>query len=405
MTLLELRNRRNKLMADAALIVRNEVVTTEHRASFDRMMADVDILEADIARLERVAQFDSEQRDAGRPPRPQPGLEVRGEERTELEKKAFAQYVRYGKVSAENAAYLHAGESRDLGTVTAGSITAGSQLVPQGFLYELLVAQRAWGAITTIVKTRKTDNGAPMRIALMNDTGNELSVLGEDTAVTETDPSFSGITLNTDFCSTGVVKVSLAELQDSAFSIEDFLRDSFGKRYYRGVSALITNGSSTGNVQAITAGAPVTTAATGNSTIFDYASIAKLYGALDPGYVQNASWSMNSTTRATLLGVTDSLGRPLYIPSPSADVFDTLIGRPVVLNQFLPSIGANNKSIMFGDFNAGYLFRQVGDFQIVRLNERYLDSGMIGFILFARVGGVVTDAGTHPLQILQNSAS
>ena len=47
------------------------------------------------------------------------------------------------------------------------------------------------------------------------------------------------------------------------------------------------------------------------------------------------------------------------------------------------------------------LSRTVGDLSIVRMNERYLDTGEVGFIGFARVGGFATDAGTHPIVTLQ----
>jgi HK97 family phage major capsid protein len=45
-----------------------------------------------------------------------------------------------------------------------------------------------------------------------------------------------------------------------------------------------------------------------------------------------------------------------------------------------------------GDLKAGYALRTVGDLSIVRMNERYLDMGEVGFIGFARAGGFATDA-------------
>jgi HK97 family phage major capsid protein len=105
------------------------------------------------------------------------------------------------------------------------------------------------------------------------------------------------------------------------------------------------------------------------------------------------------------MGVVDTLGRPLFQPSPNAGAFDTLLGRPVVLNQYQPSIAATNKAVLFGDFSSGYTFRQVqGDLSILRLNERYADTGEVGFIGYARIGGFATNAGTHPIVALQQHA-
>src|SRR5664279_261317 len=131
----------------------------------------------------------------------------------------------------------------------AGNITGGSQLIAQSFYPLLTQAQKSWGALTTILNVKKTDNGSPMKVALENDTTNILAVIGESVAVSEADPVLSGLTSSTDFCSTGVVKVSLAELQDSAFDLDQFIRDAFGKRYWRGVTSMISAGSFSGNVQ------------------------------------------------------------------------------------------------------------------------------------------------------------
>jgi HK97 family phage major capsid protein len=406
MTLNELRDKRNKLLKDAQAIYLKDVVTPEERASAKAMLVDVDVVEADIANMERMASLEAVNQRSVTPPRPQPGAGVdeTPEKRTAAEKRAFENYVRYG---ATDATYLRSAaglETRDLGTVTAGSVTAGAQLVPQAFYPVLVDAMKAWGGLLNIVTTRETDNGAPMKIAFANDTGNMVTVVGEATGVSETDPSLSGVISSTDFLTTNAVKVSLAELQDSAFDIDAWLKDSFGKRYFRGVNYLVTNGSSSGNFQSILgagivaspySSAGVQSASTG---VVAYPDIAGLYAALDPAYELNASWTFNSNTRGVLLKITDTLNRPLFIPAPTASSFDMLLGKPVVLNQAMPNVASGNVAIQYGDFKAGYLYRVVKPgLAIFRLNERYMDSGEVGFIGYSRGGGVITDAGTHPI--------
>ena len=72
----------------------------------------------------------------------------------------------------------------------------------------------------------------------------------------------------------------------------------------------------------------------------------------------------NSATRAYLLGVKNTFGQPLFIPNPNGGAFDSLLGRPVVLNQAMPSIGVSTKTVIFGDLSQGYLFRNDGDLSI-----------------------------------------
>jgi hypothetical protein len=68
-----LKEKRAKLITDAQQLVAKKDVTTEDRAKAHAMLADVDLLEQDIAIEERAAKLADEQRSAGRPPRAQPG--------------------------------------------------------------------------------------------------------------------------------------------------------------------------------------------------------------------------------------------------------------------------------------------------------------------------------------------
>ncbi|RZU39334.1 phage major capsid protein [Edaphobacter modestus] len=387
---------------------------TEKRAQFDAMNADVAILDSDIQRLEAVEKFEAEQRSAPRPNRAQPGQAIEStqvEERSAKEKRAFAQYITRGHsgVDAELREFVR--ENRDVTTGTTGA--NGGALVPQLYHGVLTEALKAFGPVSLLVGQKRTTGGQPLKIALSNDTGNNLTVLGEATAVTEVDPAFASKILSTDTVTTGVIKVSIQELQDSYFDVDSWVRQAFGQRYGRGLEAMITNGNGS-NVASLITSANAAVTAKGNTAVsgangsnsIDYDDIVAMYGALDPAYISNATWMFNSQTRAYLLGVKDSFGRPLYTPSPNSGAFDMLLGRPVVLNQALPNIAASAVgTVLFGAFDAGYLFRTDGDLSILRLNERYADTLEVGFIGYSRIGGISTDAGTHPIVALSQAAA
>jgi HK97 family phage major capsid protein len=119
-------------------------------------------------------------------------------------------------------------------------------------------------------------------------------------------------------------------------------------------------------------------------------------GAVDPAYYPNSKYAFNSTTRAAILGIVDSNNRPiLNINAASIDGVDVLLGRPTVLVQQLPNAASEaSGTILYGDFQSTYSFRQVlNDLSILRLNERYADQGMVGFIGYARVGGYLNPLG------------
>ena len=327
-----------------------------------------------------------------RPPRSQVG--VSSDEQNEISRTAMRNFIVKG-------------ETRDLGVgAVAGSITGGSQLVAPAFSPILTQAQLAYGGVVNIVNQRQTETGASMKISLVNDTSNGLSAWGEDTAASEADPTLSTVTSNTDKYTTGVILVTLEELEDSYFDLDSFIKDAFGQRLYRGLAKNISQGS--GNFASYFAGA--TSGATSASpTAITYADLLALYGSLDPAYLPNATWTMNAATRTALLGVVDTTGRPLFQPALSApngaDALGTLLGHPVVLDQFAPAIAATHTAVAFGDFKQGVTLRSVGQFQIARDPYTYLISkGAVAFIGYGRGGSYNTDAGTHPIKVLTQHA-
>ncbi len=379
---------KKEIMLEAGRLITKDPLTDADRRAFDNLMTEViELEERSLPRIPRGQPAATEDRD--------PDFMIGASRSIESpEKRAFGDFVRYGKTYREE---------RDLGTVTGGAITAGAQFVPQAFYPVLTEAKKAWGRVVSILNERPTDNGAPMKLAYANDTGSLAHVLGEATPVAENDPPLSGAMQATDQFVTDIVKVSIPELQDSAFDIDAFVRDIFGKRYFRGLASAITNGTYLGspavaqNTQSIISGAYAGYTAASN-TALTYHDIVGAYAALDPDYVENATWVMNSTTRAELMSITDTLGRPLFIPNPATGAFDKLLGCSVVLNQYMATVGPSNVPVQFGDFKQGYLLRTVKPgLAIARLNERYMDTLEVGFIGYFRAGGTITDAGTHPI--------
>ena len=379
MTINELKDSRNKLITDAQAILL-ATPDAEKRASAHKMIADADVIDADIAALVKI---DTEERTRTAPNRSQVAVE-NTETKFEADKKALLRYLRTGDNSG-------LGETRDLTTSTYG------QFVPQSFYPVLTEAQKSFGQIVNVVKTVNTADGSPMKYAVVNDTGRLMTVIAEATGVSETDPtSVGGSTISTDFITTGVIKISLAQLQDSAFNIEDWVKNAFGNRYFRGLAQMVTNGNSS-NVASLKSSTNVG-ATTASPTAIVWSDIVALYASLDPAYEQNAVWSMNSTTRGDLLAITDTLGRPLYTPSVTTAGFDMILGHPVVISQYMDNADvATNIPILYGDHSA-YLLRIVNPgLSLNVLREAYLPSGEIGVIGYARVGGALLQAGINPI--------
>jgi HK97 family phage major capsid protein len=103
----------------------------------------------------------------------------------------------------------------------------------------------------------------------------------------------------------------------------------------------------------------------------------------------------------------DSTGRPLFLPGydgMAGSMADTLLGRPIYINQHVATMAANAKSILCGDFSR-YIVRDALDIQMHRFTDSaYAKKGQVGFLAFSRHGGVLADVGGS-IKYYQNSAT
>ena len=126
---------------------------------------------------------------------------------------------------------------------------------------------------------------------------------------------------------------------------------------------------------------------------------------LDPAYRNGprVKWMLSDTALASVRNLVDIQGRPLWEPSVQAGMPDSLLGYGLVINNDLAVPAANAKFGAFGDFEAGYIIRDVKGVQTVRLDERYADFLQVGWFAYCRTDATVQD--TAAFTVLQNSAT
>ncbi|MBN9616255.1 MAG: hypothetical protein BGO25_18145 [Acidobacteriales bacterium 59-55] len=401
MNIQETTEKRNKLMVDAQALITKETVTTEDRSNFDKMIADSDALTADITRMQAVETFNKDQQRSTRPPRAGFGNDDKSEETVKSQKRAFKEWMRFGQVSPENRSFIRTQEQRDLGAgAIATPITGGNVLVPTSFDPIFHAALKNYGQLVDAVYTLNTSGGGPIDVAMENDTTQGLTLISEATATTENDPTVSGFQSLTDTATSGLVSISNQLLQDSEFDLDSWIQNKLATRYYRGLAGWISLGNGS-NVQALGSTLGATSA---SPTAIVYDDLVNLFGSLDAAYALNASWVMSSKTRAALMGLISTTGQPILQTDPvSSQPFSSIFGRPIVIDESRPAIAASSTSILFGDLKQ-YTVRKAGSFGIKRLSELLALKNETGFVLFCRVGGYNTDAGTHPIRSLTQHA-
>jgi len=204
---------------------------------------------------------------------------------------------------------------------------------------------------------------------------------------------------------TPVLPISYEFLQDSAFN-ESTIIDAFAESLGRGVNAHLTTGTGSSQPQGIvTASASGKVGTTGQTVSVIYDDLVDLEHSIDPAYrASGCKWMFHDNTLKVLKKIKDTTGLPLFVPAVSGPAVDTIMGYQFQINQDMPVMAANAKSMLFGRMDK-YKTRIVRDVTMLRLTERYADYLQVGFIGFMRADGKLLDAGTNPVKYYQNSAT
>lgn len=405
MTLREMQERREKLVADAREAL-NEIRsnTDESRATeleqrHDNIMSEFDTLEANIAREERVARAEreAEERRAGQRPIGPDG-ESRGQDGADTAnlqaeyRQAFDAFLRtgcdIGAVSGEQRDMLRRGyvEQR---TQTAGTAAAGGYTVPRELAAEIISTMKDWGPMYDgdVVREIVTGSGNEIDFATNDDTGNSAAELAEGADLTDDgsgDLVFGQARLDAYVDATPFVKISFELMQDSAFNIEGFIAEALGERLGRRANSKLTVGTGVSQARGVVVAsaqgkvAAATAAIAGDELLDLFHSVRAPYRRSP-----KCRWMFADTTLLAIRKLKDGQGNYLWqLGNVQTDTPDTLLSKPYSINDDVPAIGAAAKPVLFGDFSR-YFVRKVGAPLIGTVRERFWPKiGMAGLIRY-----------------------
>ncbi|MFG3154232.1 phage major capsid protein [Streptomyces sp. NPDC048219] len=378
-------------------------MSAEDRAAWDAALADVEQLSQDIERDERhqrLASVDySQVIDATRE-----ADEERhgGPDKAAAYADAWRTWMRDGatELNSEERNTLRTGwvDRKELRAQGVATGAAGGYLVPPEFRAKMVEAQKFYSSMRDVAEVITTDTGADLPWPTNDDTANEGAILSENTQVTEQDVTLGQEELGAYTYTSKLVRVSLQLLNDSGFDLESWLARKLGERIGRAQNRHFTTGTGTNQPEGVQTNAVVgVTGAAGQVDSVTYDDLIDLIHSVDPAYRLGgrAGWMLHDTTLGTARKLKDGQNRPLWEPSVQAGVPDMLLGYRYSVNQNMPTMAADAKSILFGDFFAGYVIRDVQDVQLLRLAERYADFLQVGFLAFARADGVPQDTAAY----------
>ena len=378
-TISNLTQRKNKIIADATSLVNAGLNSSEQKEQYRKLLAEANDVQEHIDMLSTIERK--------MPNLPAPALAPVAVSAPVSE----SPEQRKAKRNVAWRNYLANGESRDL--LTTGSAGA---LIPQEFDSAYTQALKFFGPVATLVKQAQQDTGAPRKFIYSDDTAATMTYLAEDGSAdgVEADPTISSVIKGTDALVT-MLKYSVQGLDDT-FSLDAFIQDLVGLRTSRAVEHALTlgkdNGSNTQLPNSPTGGllGSVTTGLTLSSGTLStgptYANLVALAGSVDHAYYVNGSFMVNPATFAFLVSQVDSTGRPLYKFDKDTGLL-MVAGRPVYVNNAMAAYNtASSPAVLFGDFSRAYAYLNAGGMRIRVLQERFMDTLERAAVIYHRMG-------------------
>jgi HK97 family phage major capsid protein len=197
-----------------------------------------------------------------------------------------------------------------------------------------------------------------------------------------------------------LVQIGVDELMDTDANLVSLVQDIVGQKFAEMEDDAFANGNGTSKPFGIATRATVggaipaaqgVTAATPSVILPD--DLKKMQYVILSRFANVGAYLASDDATQAIALLKDSTSNYLWQPSNQAGQPDRLFGRAFYRVSGLPSMavaaGASDPAVLFGDIRSGYLVADRQRITVQRLDERYADQGLVGFLFRERVGGDV----------------
>jgi len=366
-------------------------LTSEDQAQWERLDEEVRSLGNAIQRSEMLEEADKRAAEQNSDPAPQdPAPQKR--EHAEV----FDMFMRRGVNGLEEADRGVLFQKRGTNTQITTTDSLGGFLVPETWANQINEELQWFAPILSVANVFTTATGGVFNTPTNNDTTERAVIINQGAADTVKDLTFGNVSMNDYTYSSGLIKVSWEQMNDSAYDLGAFVRKKISERFGRAWSADFTNADGLNKPAGFLPDATEGHVAAATNAITS-AEIIDLIHSIDKAYRMSPSFRLvlHDSTVAALRKLTIGSGdaRPLWQPSVRDGEPDRIHGVPYIVNNDMPELsgGANSKVIAAGDFSK-FNIRLIGGLEMVRLNERYANERSVGFFGYQRVDSKLINA-------------
>ena len=281
------------------------------------------------------------------------------------------------------------------------ALVTSANTVPVSFYDQVFQVARRVGPMLDTSEIFNTTSGENITVPIMT-AYSTAALVTEGSAIAESDPTFSSITLGA-YKYSFLIGVSNELIADAGFNLESLLAEQAGNAIGYTVNDVLTtgNGSDKPNGIVTAAGSGITggTAVTGQFTADNLIDLAySLDGAARrlPG----VAYMANTSSLGKMRKLKDTAGQYLYAVGVGQP--DTFAGFPIFENPAMASTGSATKSVVFGHLPS-YKVRMAGGLQVASSTDYAFNKDQTFYRFLMRVDGDLTHAG-HVKYFIGNAA-
>ena len=366
----------NQLIADKG----SASWTVEEQAQFDGYANEINAGKKQISNIETMRELDADKFFNATPGKKEEGvtLDVMA---------AVALYLRNGaNVNAEQATAIRNAMST---TVPA----EGGFTVPSEIASMVIDRMRAFGGMREVATIITTAGGNPMNWPTSDGTAEVGAIVAQNALAGVADVTFGTIALNPFYYTSNSIALPLELIQDSAIDVIGFVTNRLATRIARIQNTHFTTGVGTTQPDGIVPRAGVgKTGVTGQTLTVTADDIVDLIHSVNRAYRAKGRFMLNDLTLATVRKLKDTTGRPIWMPGDAEGVTNglpsTLYGYAYTVNDDMPVMAANARSIVFGDLSY-YNVRDVANTTALRRfdDSQFALRNQVGFCGWLRSGG------------------
>lgn len=385
MTIQEMREQRQALMAQAETLSAKADATADETAQFDGLLSQVETLDTQIKQAEtltqaaedRKARFEAARtvQHAGRRTAPEPTTDIKvGKDRLENDPRCgFRTFGEFLGVVRQAHTPGRVVSDRRLDLLSAVSGMGAGTGSDGGFTIPTEYSTAIWDGVNSPSDSllSRTDNytitGDSLELLANAETsratgsrwgGVQTYWIAEADQLTSSKPKFRKLKLEPQQLAS-LVYVTDKLLNSSAISLEQYVSRACQDDIAFSVGDALVNGSGVGKPKGILNGTPGTNASRVKITkesgqaadTIVYQNILKMYARLHPRARVGAEWYINLAVTPQLNQMTLAVGtggQPVYLPpgGASAAPYGTLLGLPIVPLEYCAALGDEGDIIL-----------------------------------------------------------